>query len=262
MTIPGVLAPIVDDPGAAGLVTDFDGTLAPIVSDPTRARPLPIAVDALRALVGRLALVAVVSGRPVDFLRAHLPVPGLALVGQYGLERLVGDQVVVDDRALAYVDAIAAAADEADRAWPGLRIERKGTLAFTVHWRTAPDAAPTPGGLEALADRHGLVVAPGRMAGEIRAPVGVDKGTALTLLLDDRPVQTCAFAGDDHGDLPAFAALTDRTQRQPGFAAVRIAVRSPELPPGLLANADLVLESPAGLAQLLETLVESLSGPR
>src|SRR5260370_37779632 len=120
--------------------------------------------------------------------------------------------------------------DEGDRARPGVPIKRKGTVPVRFHCRTASDAVPTPGGLEALADRHGLVVAPGRMAGEIRAPVGVDKGTALTLLLDDRPVQTCAFAGDDHGDLPAFAALTDRTQRQPGFAAVRIAVRSPELP--------------------------------
>ena len=36
------------------------------------------------------AVVGIVSGRPVEFLRTHLPVPGLALVGQYGLERWVG----------------------------------------------------------------------------------------------------------------------------------------------------------------------------
>src|SRR5260370_38216658 len=109
--------------------------------------------------------------------------------------------------------------DEGDRARPGVPIKRKGTVPVRFHCRTAPDAAPTPGGLEALADRHGLVVAPGRMAGEICAPVGVDKGTALTLLLDDRPVQTCAFAGDDHGAPPASAAFTDRPTRHPGSPA-------------------------------------------
>src|ERR1700680_3870572 len=110
MTVPGVLAPIVDDPGAAAVVTDFDGTIAPIVDDPARSRPLADALTAFRALVGSLAVVGVVSGRPVDFLRAHVPVDGLALVGQYGLERLVGDEVVVDERAEAYVDAVAIAA--------------------------------------------------------------------------------------------------------------------------------------------------------
>jgi trehalose 6-phosphate phosphatase len=89
MTLPSVLAPLVDDPRSAAVVTDFDGTLAPIVDDPARARALPAAVSALRDLAGRFGLVGVVSGRPVDFLRAQLPIDGLTLVGQYGLERLV-----------------------------------------------------------------------------------------------------------------------------------------------------------------------------
>ena len=50
-----------------------------------------------------LRLVAVVSGRPVAFLREHLPVPGLVLAGVYGLERLVGDEVVTDPRAAAHL---------------------------------------------------------------------------------------------------------------------------------------------------------------
>lgn len=262
MTLPGVLALIVNDPGSAALVTDFDGTLAPIVEDPSRARPVPAAVDALRALVGHVTVVGVVSGRPIEFLRPRLPVPGLTLVGQYGLERLVGDEVVVDERALAYGPAVAAAAAEAERRWPRLLVERKGTLAFTVHWRAVPDAAPTPGELGTLADAHGLVVGPGRMAGEVRVPLRVDKGSALSRLLDGQPVRTCAYAGDDHGDLPAFSALADRVAAQPGFGAVRIAVSSPEVPPQLVANADLVVESPADLAQLLATLAQAVSEPR
>ena len=262
MTIPGVLAPIVDDPGSAAVVTDYDGTLAPIVDDPSRARPLPAAVGALEALVGTLAVVGVVSGRPVEFLRAQLPIAGLALVGQYGLERLIGDEVIVDERARAYDAVVAASADEAERRWPDLLVERKGALAFTVHWRAAPDGAPSPGALEELARRHGLVVSPGRMAGEVRVPVHVDKGGALRRLLHDQAVRACAFAGDDHGDLPAFSALTDRVREHPGFAAVRIAVRSPEAPPRLLEAADHVVDSPAELARLLEAVGEAVSEPR
>jgi trehalose 6-phosphate phosphatase len=262
MTLPAVLAPLVDAPGAAAVVTDFDGTLAPIVDDPARARPLPAAVSALRALVEPLRLVAVVSGRSVDFLRRQLPVDGLTLVGQYGLERVVDGAVVVDERAAAFADAVAAAATDAEHRWPRLLVERKGALAFSVHWRTTPDAAPPPDELEALAARHGLAVSRGRMVGEVRAPVDVDKGAALSLLIQERGVRTCAFAGDDYGDLPAFSALTDQADRQVGFVGVRIAVRSPEAPPALLASADHVAASPAELAVLFESLAEALNGPR
>jgi trehalose 6-phosphate phosphatase len=168
----------------------------------------------------------------------------------------------VDERAQAYVAALAAAADEAAHRWPDLLIERKGTLSFAVHWRTHPDAAPAPDDLQALAARHGLLVFPGRMAAEIRVPVRVDKGAGLNRLLHEHAVGTCAFAGDDHGDLPAFAALADRAEHEPGFVGVRIGVRSPEAPPELLARADYVVESPADLARLLEALADAVSGPR
>ena len=46
--------------------------------------PLPAAIDVLRGLVGVLGRVGIVSGRPVDFLLAQLPVPGLAFAGLYG----------------------------------------------------------------------------------------------------------------------------------------------------------------------------------
>lgn len=262
MTLPGVLVPLVDDPRSAAVVTDFDGTLAPIVTDPDRARALPAGVAALRALVGRVGLVGVISGRSVEFLRAQLPIDGLTLVGQYGLERLVDGTVVADPRAEPFAPAVAAAADEAERRWPHLLVERKGRLAFSVHWRAHPDAAPPLDELEAIAHRHQLAVSRGRMVGEVRVPVDIDKGTAVTQLLDERSLRAGAFAGDDAGDLPAFTALTDRGARAPGFVGVRVAVRSPEAPPELLASADLVVDGPAGLADLLGSVAAALSAPR
>jgi trehalose 6-phosphate phosphatase len=253
MTIPPVLAPIVDDPSAAAVISDFDGTLAPIVDDPARARAVPAAITALRALAGSCRLVAVVSGRPSSFLQARVPVSGVTLVGQYGLERVVNGAAVLDPRATPFLDAVAAAADAASHRWPRLRVERKGLPAFTVHWRRAPDAAPTPDELAALAAEHGLALFPGRLAAELRVPVPVDKGTAVRTLLDEQPVRVGVFAGDDYGDLAAFAAMHDRGTR-PGFVGVSVAVRSPEAPPALLAQADYALDGPDALAALLTDL--------
>ena len=255
------LAPIVADPAGSALITDYDGTLAPIVEDPARARPLPEALDALRELAARLAVVAVVGGRPAQFLRQQVPIGGIERIGVYGLERVVEDEVVTDPRAAPFADAVVAAALEVEARWPGLPVERKGTLSFTVHWRTRPDDAPPGIALEQLARAHGLFLLPGRMAAELRVPVPVDKGTVVETLLDDHEVGAAAFAGDDTGDRAGFEALTRRTVAQPDFAGIRVAVRSAEAPAGLLAAADLVVDGPNGLAALLGELAGSLRQP-
>jgi trehalose 6-phosphate phosphatase len=260
VTVAGALAPLAASPRTAGLLSDFDGTLAPIVADPADARPLPAGVRALAALAPRLGLVAVVSGRPVTFLREHVPVPGVVLAGVYGLERLTGDgHIVTDHRAAAHVGEVAAAAAEAERRWPSLAVERKGSVAFTVHWRRAPQDAPGRDALESLAGEHGLRLSWGRQAAELLVPVRVDKGTVVASLLDDHPVSVAAAAGDDVGDVAAFDALADRAARQPAFRAVRVAVRSHESPQELLDAADAVVDSPAALAALLADLAAALS---
>lgn len=264
--LPTLLAELAKHPSRAatvGLVTDFDGTLAPIVDDPATSRPLPDAVAALRVLVHRLALVGVVSGRTIEFLRTHLPIDGIALAGQYGAERLVGGEVVIDARLGPFLDGVAAAADEAKRRWPELLIERKGGLAVTIHWRTAPEYAPRRVDLDALAARHELSVHPARMACELRPPIPVDKGTALeTMLADARLASVATFAGDDSGDLAAFDAL-DRMEVRSDHnkVGIRIAVRSSEAPPELLDRADIVVDGPAGFAALLAELAAVVSRP-
>jgi trehalose 6-phosphate phosphatase len=253
--------PLARAPRDAGLVTDYDGTLARIVSDPADAMPLEASLAALRALTPMLGVVAVVSGRPVEFLRARLPIDGIALVGQYGLERLVDGEVVLDPRVAAHLDAIAAAAADAERRWPALLIERKGQVAVTIHWRTAPGSEPTEADLRALADGHGLVLQRARMACELRPPVPVDKGTAFRDVVGHEHVgATLAYAGDDDGDVAAFRA---------GFGApghelppARIAVWSPETPVELLEQADVVVNGPEGLADLLGELADAVSSFR
>ncbi|HEX5587462.1 MAG TPA: trehalose-phosphatase [Acidimicrobiia bacterium] len=253
------LSPLVDDPRRAAFLVDFDGSLAPIVDDPAAARPLDAAVGALARLAPLVGRIAVVSGRPAQFLETHVPVPGIAHVGLYGLDRVVDGQRVVDARALEWVPSIAAAADELDAALPGLLVERKGDLAVTVHWRTAPSReADAIAAVSAVALRHGLD-APlrGRMAMELRPPVLVDKGTAVEALVVG--MYAAAFAGDDAGDLPAFAAL-DRLRREGSLAErVTIGVRSPEAPAAVL-GAQIVVDGPDGLAVLLAELASAISG--
>lgn len=259
MGLPETLLPLAARPHEAAVLVDFDGSISDIVDDPGAARVLPAARAALAALVGRVTRVGVVSGRPVEVLARAIAVPGITLVGQYGLERLVDGRVVVDPRVEPYLPAVAAAADDAERELPGLFVERKAGIAVTVHWRTAPERdAEAIAAVDRIARRDGLTVYATRMARELRPPVPVDKGSAVETLLDG--IAAACFAGDDRGDLPAFAALERAVTENRLRHAVRIAVGSKEAPPELVAEADLVVEGPTGLVTLLEELAAALTG--
>ena len=58
--------------------------------------------------------------------------------------------------------------------------------------------------------------------------------------------------GDDRGDLPAYDGLDRLATR--GVHAVRVAVAGAETPPELLARADLILDGPAAVLDLLRRL--------
>jgi trehalose 6-phosphate phosphatase len=251
------LEPFVDDPARSVVIVDFDGTLAPIVADPPAAAPLPDVAATLARLAGCVGRVAVVSGRPVEFLRRHLPVDGVALFGQYGVERLEGGTVATAPGAAAWADAVRAVADEAERELPDLFVERKGTLAVALHWRQRPEleaAATDLGGR--LASAHGLRLEPGRQTLELRPPLDVDKGTATAELAAG--AAAALFLGDDRGDLAAFAALSRLVAEGRLTRAVRVAVRSAETPAELLAAADVEIDGPPAALELLGRLADAV----
>lgn len=249
-----------------GLLCDFDGTLAPIVPEPAAARALPGAVELLHRLAGRLAVVAVVSGRPGPFLAEQLwadppPTPsGLLAFGLYGNETVTppGTPPVPIDPVLAHWSAAVRAAAEAigPSMPPGTLLEPK-RFSLGLHWRNAPDAEPVVLALaERAASEQGLELHHGRMAAELLPPVPVDKGSVVARLTEG--LRAAAFVGDDVGDLPAFAALESRSDAGE-LEALKVAVNSNEAPPALLDRADVVLDGPAQVLELLRALDAALS---
>jgi trehalose 6-phosphate phosphatase len=238
---------------------DYDGTLAPIVADPAAARPLPGLPELLARLAGRLAVVAVISGRPVSFLLDTLEAArGVRLFGLYGMERVTSDGAVqVAPAVERWRPVVAAVAERAGRTAPaGLEVEAKG-LTVTLHWRRAPEAGSWARAFGAdEAERVGLVLQPGRMALELRPPVPLDKGTVVAEL--GRGRSAAAYIGDDAGDLPAFAALGDLTPG--GVEVARVAVADPEGPASLVEAADVVLAGPAEVVALLHRLLAAAGG--
>ena len=193
-------------PTAPRSLVDFDGSLSPIVQRAEDARLLPNTLPVLARLAAGLGRLAIVSGRPVGFLAGELPVDGIALVGLYGMERLINGEYSVDPRVEPYLVAVAAATAELEAKLPREVVERKSGICVTMHWRPVPEQAEHIVEIaRAVGARHGLGELRTRMAIELRPPIDVDKSVATRSLIEGFDV--AAFAGDDYGDLPAFAEL-------------------------------------------------------
>ncbi|MFF5426998.1 MULTISPECIES: trehalose-phosphatase [unclassified Streptomyces] len=261
------LAALLARPEQAVVALDFDGTLAEIVPDPEQARAHPGAVAALAALAPRIASVVVVTGRPAGVAVRYGGFAGVAgldrlvVLGHYGAERW--DAATGTVTAAAPHPGVAAVRAELpgflDRhgAWPGVWIEEKGR-AVAVHTRRAVDPEGAfealKGPLGDLAARHGLVLEPGRMVLELRPP-GMDKGVALASYLRETDAGSVLYAGDDLGDLPAFAAV--EKLRADGVPGVLVCSGSSEVP-ALADRADLAVPGPSGVVEFLTDLAEAV----
>lgn len=235
-----LLALLAADPAEAGLFLDFDDVLAPIVERPEDAVPPPETRAELERLVGRYALVAVVSGRAGEDVRARIAVEGVVCIGSHGLE--LAPQA---DRWRRTLAGFAASAP-----WPPEEIEVKG-LTVSFHFRNRPDEQKAVRELDEIAEAaacQALVARYGRKVLEVLPPVGSNKGTAVRALLDEHGLRRALAAGDDTTDLDSFDALDGLE------VAVRVAVASPEAPSALLDAADLVVESTEEFLGLLRRL--------
>jgi trehalose 6-phosphate phosphatase len=226
-----------EDPQRAAILLDVDGVLAPIVLRPEDSAVPEETRAELERLAARYSLVACVSGRTSADAERIVGLPELVYVGSHGLE-LAPEAEHWRDRLHAFGRSVD---------WP---VEDKG-VTVSFHYRGVDDEAAARAKLERVAEAaraDGLLARFGRKVLELRPPIEADKGTAVQALLVDRGLRRALYAGDDTTDLDGFRGLDGLE------LAVRVAVVSAEGPPELREAADLVVDGPAGVLELLRAL--------
>jgi trehalose 6-phosphate phosphatase len=234
------LEAVTDAPEESAIFLDFDGVLAPIVDRPEDAYPPQETRVELARLCGRYALVAVVSGRAGEDVRARVDVDGVVYVGSHGLE--------LDRQAERWRHQIVDFTSGTP--WPPHETELK-RLSVAFHFRHREDDQRAVVELEEIAERakeEGLVPRFGRKVLEVLPPVGSNKGTAVLSLLEGAGLVRALVAGDDTTDLDSFRAVEDLAHR------VRVAVLAPESPTLLAEHAEIVLHSTEEFLDVLRAL--------
>jgi len=240
-------------PASAGLFLDFDGVLADISSVSHAAVVRPNVPDLLMQLHEVLGRVAIISGRPVDYLQDMIPTE-VDIVGLYGLEWREAGVIHSLPEAEKWRQVIDSLTEVAIHEFGAPLVEHKG-LSLTVHYRRDSDRAEAMG---AWADKQaevvGLEARTAKQSFELHPPIGRNKGTAILDLANS--LDPVAFVGDDVGDLPAFDGLDVLAGR--GVTTFRVVVVSEESPREMIERADVVVAGPAGAEAMLRQMVDSL----
>ncbi len=198
------------------LCLDYDGTLTPIADLPRMAR-LDRRTLRLLIRVSRLPRVnlAVISGRPLNFLQSNLAISECCLAGSCGLEyafhgiRAVHPLAVDAEQLIAKL--VPRLTDTA-ACHPGAWIENK-RLSCTVHYRRVQDSRIAHLIVDVEKLLHSWLphirITPGPMALEIMPEVGCDKGTAVQVILNQVTDKPCLviYAGDSANDASAFEVV-------------------------------------------------------
>lgn len=261
-TLVDALAPIREEPARSAILLDVDGTLAPIVRHAQDAQ-VPESTRALLIDISRrYGLVACISGRRAPEARRIVSIGSITYLGSHGSEILRSGGVAPRlDRELEpfkrQMQQFLRDSDTTELARLRVRIEDKVVIA-AYHWRGAPNEEAARKALLDVAERAeavGLHTHWGRKVLEVRPPVRIDKGVAITNLLRTADVDVALYAGDDRTDLDAFRALDELTESARLRAAVRVGVRSDEGPEEIVRDADVVVDGPGGMRALLEALL-------
>lgn len=244
----------------AGLFLDFDGTLSDMVDLPSHARPREGVRDLLARLAQHYPVVAVVSGRSAHELLEWLG-PDVEIWGLHGAQRTMDGRVVLAPDAARYEETMRAVLQEAEIAMrepalEGTILEDKQAM-VTFHYRTATDVDRAETALDALVDglavKHSLVRNYGKFAFELQPPVSFSKRLVVLERSREENLKAVCFAGDDVVDLPGYDAVDELVAE--GLLGLRVAVDSSESPAPLIARADVVVQGPAGMMELLEELL-------
>ncbi len=255
------LAPLRAQPSRAAILLDIDGTLAPIVEHASDAHVPETTRQLLIRVNARYGVVACVSGRRASEARAMVSIGSISYLGSHGIELLRSGwtEAVLDPGVEDWVRRIrefGQAADTSDLRRRRVRIEDKGAI-VAFHWRGAPDEEAARALVDSVAshaEEAGLRTHWGRKVLEVRPPVRIDKGVGIESFLGDLDLDTALYVGDDVTDLDAFRALGKLVEEGRLERAVRVGVSSEEGPSEISTEADIVVNGPDGVRELLATL--------
>jgi trehalose 6-phosphate phosphatase len=191
---------------------DIDGTLVEIAQTPEAI----VVHDDIPPLISRLNLiaggaVALITGRAIADVDRLLPMHGMTVAGQHGLEirTATGDLTTHPVRAES-LNKVRAELLDAVAKHPGLIAEHKG-LSIALHYRHAPALASHAHRLmRTLKQRYvpDFVIQKGKRVVELK-PAGKDKGVAIAEIMSEPPFagRTPVFIGDDVTDELGFKVV-------------------------------------------------------
>ncbi|MHB1732246.1 MAG: trehalose-phosphatase [Ferrimicrobium acidiphilum] len=209
-------------PRSALLAFDFDGTLAPIVATPHEAKLDENVYQPLHAL-GELTDIAIISGRPTDYLRQQFAGLQVEIIGNYGRP----ERLSPESQALLH-ELI----DRARNELPSSIFVEFKPSSLALHFRNAPDLEPEVIHWAQIQERkHSLSLDFGKSVVELAIINSSNKGKVLHSLAKGRTA--VLYAGDDLGDISALKVL-----QQLQVATCGLAVISEQTPLELSTIAD------------------------
>ncbi len=239
------------------LFLDYDGTLAEFTRTPDIGTPDPQLIDLIKRLTarGRIRL-AIVSGRKLRDIQTLLPVPGIFMAGNYGIELQTpeGERIQREDYALIrpYLDRLKPHWEELINGHKGFFLEDKG-WALAVHMRFASpkEATQVVSRIQQTLDQD-LITDQYRLIKRNRfievSSSLAHKGKTVSFLLNSFPLQGARllYIGDDDNDSEAFETIHS-------FGGVAISVKQYF---GYIRSTggDYVLKSPKAVRKWLENL--------
>jgi trehalose 6-phosphate phosphatase len=257
------LAPLRSAPRETAILLDIDGTLAPIVEHASDAHVPESTRQLLIAVADRYGMVGCVSGRRASEARAMVSIGTITYLGSHGVEMLRSGwtEARLDGSVADWVRRIQEFGREADTAPVRrlrVRLEDKGAI-VAFHWRGAQDEPAAHAAVQDIARRAeqaGLATHWGRKVLEVRPPVPFDKGAGIRRLLAESgaEITNALYVGDDSTDLDAFRALAELVDEERLTHGIRVGVASDEGPSQIVSEADLVVEGPDGVRELLGLL--------
>jgi len=247
----------------AGLFFDIDGTLLPLQAQPADAVISPRLRTAVHRL-SRTTHVVLLSGRSVAESRRIVGLDGVTYSGNHGAEwhRDGVEWVILE--AQPYIATIHQVAEDAVIRLgnvEGIYIEDKGP-SLSIHYRQAKDCMAAGLAIDAFIRDHPAAQRLKRTAGklvvELRAPIDVNKGTSVELMVTDLNLEVAVVLGDDVTDVDSF--LTIRRLRNEGqVAGAAVGVLSPGTPAVVCDAADFTLADTDAVEEFVVWLAEELS---